>query len=87
MHTGLWLGRLQEDYMEDRYKWENSFRMDIKWDGKPWIGSSGKGHGQVMACCAHGSEYFGSIKCEESIISGTLCFSGRTLLYSVSVVP
>jgi hypothetical protein len=23
------------DYVEDRYKWENSFKMDIKWDGKP----------------------------------------------------
>jgi hypothetical protein len=67
IYTGLWLGRLQEDYMEDGYKWENSFKIDVKWDGKPWIGSSGKGHGQVMACCAHGREHFGSIKCEESI--------------------
>jgi len=39
----------------------------IKWDGKPWIDSSGKGHGQVMACCAPGSEHFGSIKYEESL--------------------
>jgi hypothetical protein len=52
--------------MEERYNWENSCKMVIQWDGKPWIGSSGKGHGQVMSC-AHGSEHFGSRKCEESI--------------------
>jgi len=82
MYTGLWLGRPQEDYMKDRYKWENNFKMDIKMGGEPWIGSYGKGHRQVMTCCAHGSEHFGSIKCEESIdYSGTVCFSRTSLLH------